>query len=446
MNKKNEKELEQEYKNTFVQRVPRYIVKPKDSKAWVTKNKPLSDIPINAHLNQKYIVGVLAKWYPGYAILDFDDMSINKVDDIRDKLKLDTDNSMLLTSESVNSYHLLFKPSYNNKPPTIRLLNEVLRPYANEHNIEVYPQSNKAVRLPFGYRQDTMDFEYIDLHSWQEKTYWFNKLDEFDLRGVPFQQLHLDLMVRNENDLKVSTYQEGRSLFQTGLGFSHSRHDSQFRVLYYLFRNNIPLTTSIDMTWQWIKRKHNNYSRDIITSPQTVRKEIERQACWIYEHYGLRQYYPDEIHNIHKGYITKPDIIDILHIAKASLPRVRFLFNLIKFCYPRRYNLFIKLHSDILIEWSKRNYQSYLDELQEAEIIKRYDTYQVGGFSKSIRVSWGFRDVSQAILVDSRAPEGFEDTIKASFEPEEFRESLIKAGSVRDTAIKTTRRIFEDIS
>ena len=46
-------------------------------------------------------------------------------------------------------------------------------------------------------------------------------------------------------------------------------------------------------------------------------------------------------------------------------------------------------------------------------------------------------------MVDSRAPEEFADTIRASYKPEEFRELLVNAGSSREVAIVTTGRVFK---
>ena len=173
-----------------------------------------------------------------------------------------------------------------------------------------------------------------------------------------------------------------------------------------------------------------------------VRKEIIRQAGIIYNTYELASIYPDETHNGYNGYITKPDITNIVIISKANLPRMKFLSNLIKYCYPRRYRNFIDIHSDKLKEWSSRNYLKYLDELIKLGIVKRWDKYSVDRFSKSINIKWNFRDSSNAILDDNRSPDTFEDTIKLSYEPEEFRELLKKAGSGRTTAIKIVKRIF----
>lgn len=435
-----------EYLSTFIQRLPRYAVKPIGKSNWRTKNKPLSDIPVKAHLNGQYYVGGLGKWYPEFAILDLDNVLKDIAEEIREKLGLDSLNSMLCSSESENSYHILIKPAYKKKPPTIRLLNNILKPFANENGIEVYPQANKAIRLPFGYKQDPLDIEYLHLGSWQQKLYWFNKLDYFDLEGIPYQQLQFDIDVKPEKRIKLSTYQEGRELYHNGLLEPSSRNDSQWKIIYYFWRQNIPLEIAIGLTWHWINRKHNGFSQQIVTSPQSVRKEIQRQAKRIYGNYELKQIYPDSTHNGHNGFITKADIEDIFYISKANLPKAKFLYNLVKYCYPRHSRTFIQLHSDNLKEWSQKGYMNHLEGLQRKGIVKRYGSYQVDKFSKSIKINWNFRDPGQAILIDERAPEEFRDTIKVCYEPEEFRELLMKAGSERTAAIKATRRLFEGVT
>ncbi|MHB8278773.1 MAG: hypothetical protein ACYDIA_14120, partial [Candidatus Humimicrobiaceae bacterium] len=225
-----------EFINTFIQRQPRYTVKFKDSK-WKTKQKYLVDLPIQAHLEGQYYIGTLGKWYPGFSVLDLDDTSIDDVERIRDGLSLEPSNSMLCSSESPGSYHILFRPSYKSKPPTIRLLQNILKPFGAQNNIEIYPKQNKAIRLPFGAGQDCLDIEYLHLKDWKEKLYWFQKLDNFDLSTIPYQQQELNLYIPVQRQ-KAGAYQIGKELLETGLTGYNSRNESQFYILYYLWKGN----------------------------------------------------------------------------------------------------------------------------------------------------------------------------------------------------------------
>jgi len=448
MNKKNynldKENAFNEYIDTFIQRLPRYAVKFKESDYWRTKKKFLVDLPIQAHLSKKYYVAVLGKWYPEYSILDIDNVPLEEAERIRDKLGLEPTNSMLCSSESPNSYHIIVRTSYNNKPPTIRLLQNIFKPFGKQNNIEIYPQPNRTIRLPFGYKQDCLDFEYRHLKDWKDKLYWFKKLDDFDLSTVPGQQIELDLNFKNPK--LPSVFEEGKLLFQHGLQSPNSRHDAQFKVLYYLWRLNIPINEAIKLVWLLIKNKHNGFSKDIITRPIIVRKEINRQAGRIYNTYEHAYIYPDETHNSYNGYITKPDIRDIVRICKANLPRMRFLHCLVKYCYPRRQRNFINIHSDKLIEWSsKKSYLQYSDELNKYEIIQRGGAYSVDRFSKSIKINWNFRDSKEAILDDGRSPDTLEDTVRLSYEPEELKVLLFNAGSKRTTTIEIIKRVYESV-
>jgi len=434
-----------EYVRTFIQRLPKYATKMPGQR-WKTKKKPLPDIPIVKHLNGDYYVGSIAKWYPAHTIVDIDDATINKVDKIRKELNLDETNSMLFTSESPDSYHILLRPIYNGKPLTIKLLHTILDPIAKKHNIEIYPRTRKAARLPFGLNQKPLDYEYIQLGNWQEMLYWFNKLDEFDLKSLnpiitPEKKL-LDksLNIETKTVKTVTTYQEGRYLYENGLLSLHTRHDSQWKILYYLWRQNVPLETAIETAWQWINKKHNNLSRDIKTNPNIVKKEIERQATHIYKNYLL---YPDSTSFTHLGFITKPDIEKIILITKGNIPFAKFTFNLIKFCYPRRHRESINIHSNYLLEWSERNYIEYLDRLSKLGIIKRFNSYIIDNYSKNMRINWQWQDQNKAILIDDRAPESFTETIKAAYTQQEFKALLQKAGNSYDTAKHAAYRIFK---
>ncbi|MQY77763.1 MAG: hypothetical protein GH151_00990, partial [Bacteroidetes bacterium] len=273
----------------FVQRIPWYGVKFPGGR-WNTKNKPLSDRPIIAHLNYKYIIGVLAQWYPHFVILDIDNVPLHMVEHIRELLNLNTNNSMLFTSESPNSYHLFFKPLYNNKPPTVKLIQDVFKLFALKYNIEIFPKTKKVIRLPFGSSQYFIDecYDPLNREDWPMKLYYVNKLDDYDLNSVAFHQLALDLNYQiPASDKILNTYQEGLLLYQHGLQMPNSRNESQFKVLYTLWRDNVPRDIAVDETYKWLKQKHNGFSKDYPRHPELCKKEIIRQAAIIYIKYEL---------------------------------------------------------------------------------------------------------------------------------------------------------------
>lgn len=411
----------------FVQRYPSYCVKFPGN-PWKTKKKPLSDRPIKSHLSYKYYVGTLAQWYPPFAILDIDDVSNSQVNHLRELLNLNSNNSMLCRSESPNSYHILLKPLYKNKPPTVKLLNSVFRIFSLIHNIEIFPKSNKVIRLPFGLNQDLIDESYYPLNQedWTRKLYLFQKLDDYDLSSVAHHQLILDLDYKiPESDKILTPLQEGSILYEHGLQIPSSRHESQSKVLYYLMRSNIPLDVSINMTFKWLRKKHNGFSKDYPRYPQLCKQEIIRQAVYIYKHYPSLNIYPDSTHNIYYGFISESDLRSIIDICSGNMPRINFLYNLVRYINPRRHRDFVNVHTDKLISWaSNRTYLKYLNEFEQKGILSRGTAYMERFFSKAIILNWNFSPPNYAILNDGRSLNHPYNAIKLTFSASEFGQLL----------------------
>jgi hypothetical protein len=433
----------QDYKSKFVQPIPRYAVKGKNG--WRSKNKPICDKVIKAHLNHQYSVGVLGRWYPEYAVFDFDDVSLKMVDNVRERLSLDDSNSMLQASESADSYHLLLRPIYSGKPPTIRLLQSILKPYADDYGVEIYPQQNRVIRLPFGQHSAGLDFKYHYLNGWQDKLYWFGKLDDYPLEDVKYHQLSLDLKPYRKPRLEFGgVSHEGQELYLNGLQAPSTRNENQFKVIYFLWRSNVGKDATKRLVWRWIKGKHNGFSKDIVRHPQRVKYEVEYQTDWVYSRYDLANIYPDSTHNTFNGYIAKDDIFEIVEACSGSLPRMRFLFQLIKYAYPRKYRIFIKLHSNKLQEWgSWRSYQKYLNEFESKGILKRGSAYKVSQYSKSIKLNWEFKDSSQAVLLEGRSVDTFNEAVKLVHKPPELADKLKSVGVSKQMRSHIVRTVFE---
>jgi|APSaa5957512622_1039677.scaffolds.fasta_scaffold04637_2 hypothetical protein len=440
-----------EYTEAFIQRIPKYGVKTKKH-GWITRNKPLSDPAIKAHLAKKYTVGGIAPWYPQYALLDMDDKSLPFVEDVRGELGLDEENSMLMASESSDSYHCILRPTVDSGPPTRYQLNKSFKNFASTKGIEIYPQTNKVVRLPFGEFSKCLDFNYSGLETWQDKLFWFNKLDDFSLSTVSGQQYEIPFTVKTpDNNLpglvgpKVNGwYGQGGELLKGGLQELSTRHESQAKVIYYLWRQNVPYEDAIAQTWAWINCNHNGFSKDILKFAPSVFKEIQRQATHIYTNYHWAKTYPDTTHNHHNGYICRPDIGKILDITGASLPRSRFLFHIVKYSYPRRHRTFVPVHRDLLRTWSSsRGSKKYLNELTEKGLVKRGKAYSVGRFSKSLKLSWDFKTADESVLFEGRSVDTFEDTIKTMFKPDEFKALMRGATNNKAYVRRAVKSIYD---
>lgn len=455
----------EEYTEAFIQRLPKYGVKTKKH-GWITRNKPLSDPAIKAHLAKKYTVGGIAPWYPQYAILDMDDKELSFVEDVRGELGLDEDNSMLMASESSDSYHCILRPSLNDRPPTSYQLNKSFKNFVSTKGIEIYPQAKKVIRLPFGEFSKCLDFNYAGLETWQDKFFWFNKLDDFSLSTVSGQQYEIPFTVKkHDNNLPGLVgpngggwYGQGAELFKGGLQELSTRHESQAKVIYYLWRQNVPYEDAIAQTWAWINCNHNGFSNDVVKYAPVVFKEIQRQATHIYTNYHWAKTYPDTTHNHHNGYICKPDLQEIFKITKASIPRSRFLFHIVKHSYPRRHRRFVSVHSDKLKGyWDKGKKQwvkgwagrgsadKYLNELADMGLVKRGKAYSVGKFSKSLKLSWDFKTADESVLFEGRSVDTFEDTIKTMFKPDEFKALMRGATNNKSYVRRAVKSIYDPV-
>ena len=455
----------QDYISAFVQRKPKYGIKTK-KQSWITRNKPLADPAIRAHLEGKYTVGCIGSYYPSFAALDFDDKTIEFVLGVRGGIGQDEDNSMLMGSESTNSYHCLFRPLLHGKPPTRYRLFEALKHFATLNNIEVYPQPNKIFRLPLGKYSKPVDYDYQYLDTWQDKLYWFNKLDEFEISGLPQQQQEFLFIGKADNVLPAldgtggdGWYARGGDLLRFGLQGPTTRHDSQARVIYHLFRNNLPPDEAIMQTWAWVNKKHNGHSKDIIKFPGAVFKEIQRQAAWIYNNYQYTGKYPDITHNLFNGVICRADLEQILKITSASIPKSKLLFHIVKYIYPRRFKDWVSIRTgtqwddrdkgygnDTLRDWgSPRTVPKYLKEFEAKGILKRHKLYVPGSLSRGIKLNWDFKtnDTKNGVLHEGRSLDTWEDTIRLLYkDPQDFRALLRGAGAKRTAAIDTVRRIY----
>lgn len=448
-NKKNTKKSNQgwgqpfdDYKGIFVPPVPRWIIKYKNG-TWFTQKRWLSDWHIANHLAGIFWIGVLGKWYPVYAILDFDSRSRSEVDEIRKMLGFNELNSMLCESESKDSYHLLFSPEYHGRPPTLNLLNIVFKNPCTAKNVEIYPQRNRGFRLPFGSQQNAIDPGCASLRSWQDNLSWFEGREKFDLSTVSGHQMVLDLEPIDRAPIELPEIGEAPELFSNGLQAYSTRHHSQYQLIHYFFRQNVHRDHVEKIVWNWIRRKNNGFSKDIINDPALVKRDIANQTTWLYNKYQLSQVYPDSTHNLYHGYVSKMDIPLIVEACAGSLPRMRFLYNLVKHFYPRRHMAMVRVHRDKFIEWgSHNNYLKYLAELETKGIVERGRVYSMRQFSKSLKLNWEFRSNNDAALHDGRSVNGFESTIRSLFEPADLRSMLQKAGVAKQTTSEMIKRIF----
>ena len=132
---------------------------------------------------------------------------------------------------------------------------------------------------------------------------------------------------------------------------------------------------------------------------------------------------------------NKLDVFNILQVCKGSIPRSRFLFHIVKYCYPRRYMDWVNIRAgtqlkdrdkgysnDTLTSWaSGGTYTRYLNELESMGVLKRNDIYVPGVVSKGIHLDWNYKP-DDAVLYEGRSLDTFAGTVNLLFEPQEPQE------------------------
>lgn len=248
-----------EYIETFVQPVPRYGIKwPGED--WRGVKGILTTDLVQAHLEGRFSISSLGRWYPGHGLIDLDGRTMPEVEVIRTALGMDASNSMLCASEREGHYHLIFMPTFRDHPPTLKLFRKRLNPAASRLGFELYPQKTLCIRLSFGPGQRCLD-EGKELLDWQALLYRFKKLDPFDIgtlaatsgrsstRSAPEEKC-----ASEDLEPDPSAYRRGEALLDSGLLEPGSRHHSQYLLLYHLWRRGLALRDAIAKTEAWRSR------------------------------------------------------------------------------------------------------------------------------------------------------------------------------------------------
>jgi hypothetical protein len=282
----NIKSSYREYKDTFVQPTPSFALKGcGENKNWISINSPISNRLIERHLDQEICIATLGRWYPECGIVDIDNKPFDEVLIIRETLGFDENNSLLYNSETPGNYHILFKPEYRNKPPTLKLLNSILKNSVQKLGCEIHPQENKTIRLPFGLNQRGVDSGF-ELLPWNKSVYWFGKIDSFDLSIFNSKFVYQNQNYKQTSFNYSKVFTNGNELLKTGLIQTSSRNESQFNVLYYFFQLNYQQIIAEAQTLLWLQESHNGFSETINSNRwQIVKKEINRQATHIWDKY-----------------------------------------------------------------------------------------------------------------------------------------------------------------
>lgn len=416
-------QISQEYISRFIQRVPSFGVK-RDG-YWSTVHGERVEKYISEHLfgvrntgAPGLILGTLSQWYPKFGILDLDDKSAwIELPKIQESFGLSLEQSSIVFETSENSYHILFRPEYNGKPATVRLLHEILGPYAKNHNVELYPQSTRIVRAPYHAGCKIKRTYQNKIDNLGNFLIAFDNLFPLELKSFDIQKrIDKKLIPKKNQFMSLPTkgvMKEGYELYIHGLQEPNSRYSSQHKVAMYLWRQNVSPEMALNELMSWLVSKNNGYSKDASSiangdnrTLSQVTKEHVALVDHIWNNFEKFTVYPDSTHNSHNGWYTKKDIETAIKHSGGNIPRFKFLAKLLAYFNSRK-KLRLSVHRNNLASWSSAaTYLKHIEYFENNGILTRENSYLASEFAKTIKlhINPSMSDVSEGFHDDfSRA-------------------------------------------
>lgn len=359
-------------------------------KRWSTRSRKVSDPLIRAHLDGTYWVATKAPWYPRFAYVDLDHPDEATLEGVVGALGLSEGQYHVCTSPSfpdTGNVHLIFAPRYREQPATKKLIHTILKSRVQHAGAELYPQTRRKFRLPFGRDQSLLDV--VDglicaplPYGWKEALQWVSRLEPLALEQFP-HQLELRLSSPAHHWAKRK---DAETLLEHGLLSPGTRHDACLTLAIYFFRLNWDISDTRAKLKRWIKTHHNGFSKEVNRGRwKVVRGEID-QIYWVYDKYGRGAVYPDTTHNI-EAWITPKDMAFIGEVFPGSVVNQRRLFKLISYYRPRSVYPWV-----FIPRWrwfqiaNDRHYQAFRADLENRGLLESNHEYQVGQFSKRFRL------------------------------------------------------------
>lgn len=371
-------------------------------KGWDWKVKKPYLGKIAGHLRGNYYIGLLAPYFPVYAVIDVDSprgSTRDTITEIAQKLELDESQYAVFTSPSfwksreshAGSFHVCTRPTYDDNPASLKIHEWRLGPIVDELGFERFPRTRKLLRLPFGRDQHYIEhsgrFEF-DL-SWQERLRILKRLVPVDLKKYPFQVQEVPIAGCRLDRIDTSPQKkEAEELIRTGLVRRNTRHDmTGLLARWCYFRNTTPERAK-EFILDFLRRKHNGMSDEIENDNwKLVEKETETWVDKTYECFAARNVFPDNVHNL-IGWATRDDIKLISQALHGDYINQRRLFKFVSYCRPRWGDReYIPIHRDRFRKIAGRERKSDFRRLmEEKKLIDFKDSYRVGAYSKSYRM------------------------------------------------------------
>lgn len=369
-----------DYRNAFAKdHTGPYAIQWPD-KEWKTRWKPVSDPLLKAHLVGKYSVAVKAPWYVQFGFLDFDYPQPNLIQQTIETLGLNKGQYLLMTSpswwESKNT-HLVFPVVYNEKFPTQKLYQDALRGALGQ-KVEIYPQTKRKFRLPFGLNQYLLGDDGYPMGwlSWKQAFDEVRGLEPFPLENLPFTPPLFS--EKTVSELQAATvwgaHPECHNLWAEGLPSPGSRHQVVWKLASWFYRQNATPEEATNKIVRWLRRKHNGYSKACASGKwDRVKADVGRAVKWIWENYRP---YPDGPHN-QDGAVTVSDLAQAVELFPGDVVNQKRLLGLIAYYRPRRRHVWVYIPWDQWrdgINWD--NVDSFRQTLEQKGVMDSINSYR----------------------------------------------------------------------
>jgi hypothetical protein len=367
----------QDYKAAFVQHEPRFAVKKVDGN-WTLVKSAITDNLLDHHLSGNLVVAALARWYPSHLLIDIDHAeSFAEVDEIREALGFTESNSLLFESQTPGHYHILARPTYRGVPCTARIISLALADAAKQYGFEVYPQRIKPARLPFS---PTTTPLFNVSNRWTDLLYWFQKLDDYELKGLKLPKVKVEPLSVGE-----SWSEMGRDFLVNGLRAAGTRNLVQRAALYCLWRDNWGAELACARVFRLLLESR-EMSKDMQRNPLGVRRELKRAADHIWAYFDSSKIFPDHVQK-HYQHLTSLAAAQAVMWSGGTVRGLRFALDLVAYLLPRACRGSVSVHRDLLRQWSsKYGYLEAVGSFCQLSGAERGCSYEVAGFAKKIAI------------------------------------------------------------
>lgn len=366
----------QEYRNTFAvcPQGPYGLQWP--GKDWTTRYKPVSDPLVKAHLAGKYWIALPGMYYPVNYAFDCDGMPIADCLNLADAHGLQRGQFQIVTSpgfwEGQDRFHILMTLRYKGKLPTLKLGYQALRNLVGTR-CEVYPQLRRKFRAPLGRGQYLVDRDTLQIQThlhWSESHYYLKKLEPIDIETLPFQpSFQFPSEAKGEdNPRRWLPLSQAAELWEHGLQAAGTRHQAQWCVAVWLYRQNELPENAIRKIHRWLEKKHNGFSKLVLAGDwRAIDAEISRQVFWIWENFRP---YPDGPHNLERA-ITLADLKFAAEVFRGEVVNQKRLIALLSYVRPRAHHDWVYIPYWVwreIAHWS--NYHEFIALLENKGLIE----------------------------------------------------------------------------